>query len=119
MGFQIRLTDNSDAVLRLVGKNSTKALEAMGKTGKSLVQYAILHHYAKAPYDTGRMYNSVDYSTHLQSVDIGTNTNERKYSVYVHEGTYKMAARPFLRDGLLDGKDQLQQAAADAIKQGF
>ena len=119
MGFQIRLTDTSDAVLRLVGKNSTKALEAMGRTGKSLVQDAIMHHYAKAPYDTGRMYNSVDYSVNPQSVDIGTNTNERKYSVYVHEGTYKMAARPFLRDGLLDGKDALQQAAAAQLKQGF
>lgn len=45
------------------------------------------------PVDTGRLRDSMRYQTDADSVVIGTDV---EYAPYVHEGTYKMEARPYL-----------------------
>lgn len=47
----------------------------------------------KPPIDTGRMWNAFQTSIYTLRGEI---TNPVRYSVFVHEGTYKMQARPFL-----------------------
>lgn len=57
-------------------------------------------------YHGGRLRQSiqVDNSKQLEST-VGTNVS---YAVYVHEGTYKMKGRPFLRQGFDAGAKQLE-----------
>jgi len=62
-----------------------------------------IERYAKmdAPVDTGRL-----------RADIGTTFNEKElegvvyntveYAIYVHEGTYKMKSRPYMRRAIFD-----------------
>lgn len=50
------------------------------------------------------------------SVDIGTNL---RYAQFVHDGTYKLAARPFLRDGIQDNIGELTEIAASYLSQGL
>ncbi len=60
----------------------------------------------KKGYHGGRLRQSimVDNSKQLEST-VGTNVN---YAIYVHEGTYKMKGRPFLRQGFQAGQKQLE-----------
>lgn len=48
---------------------------------------------AICPVDTGRLRDSMQYQVDIDSVAVGTDV---EYAPYVHEGTYKMAARPYL-----------------------
>lgn len=53
------------------------------------------------PVDTGRLRSSIRFSLGVDEVgrfgQVGTDV---EYAIYVHEGTSRMAARPFLRDAL-------------------
>lgn len=73
------------------------------------VQAAAKQRIRQAPQriDTGNLINSIQiriYSRNGMPVArIGTDV---EYSIYVHEGTTRMEANPFLRDGLIRGMQQ-------------
>jgi hypothetical protein len=48
--------------------------------------------------------------------DVGTNV---EYATFVHEGTSKMAGRPYLKDGITGAKNRLQKVAEAYLKKGF
>ena len=48
---------------------------------------------ANCPVDTGRLRGSITTEIGSLQADIGSNV---EYAGYVHDGTYKMGARPFL-----------------------
>lgn len=79
---------NAKAVQSAMQKAKNRALEIIGGKAET---------YAKqlCPVDTGNLRNSI---THAQQDDntevIGTNV---EYASHVELGTYKMAARPYLR----------------------
>ena len=79
---------NAKAVQSAMQKAKNRALEIIGGKAET---------YAKqlCPVDTGNLRNSI---THAQQDDntevIGTNV---EYAPHVELGTYKMAARPYLR----------------------
>ena len=58
----------------------------------------------KTPYDTGLLRSSIRTETNisgLEAVITGMwDEGTAPYGIYVHEGTYKMSARPFLEWGL-------------------
>jgi len=49
-----------------------------------------------APKDTGTMARSIDVRTGRLKAEIGPHVD---YAIYVHEGTHKMGARPFMEWG--------------------
>ena len=65
------------------------------------VQWAVTQEVAVAqpitPVDTGALRSNTSTSV---SGDSGTVTWNQYYAAFVHEGTYKMAARPFARQAL-------------------
>lgn len=119
MAVEIRFTDNSAAVLSRVSGNVRAALTAMGVKGVGLTVDQMQSGYGKPIRQTGTLMGDVSYEVERSgknTVDIG---NTKEYGPFVHEGTYKMAGRPYLRDALTNGRDALQQAAAAQLKQGF
>ena len=66
------------------------------------VQYQMLYGYPNPVLDTGATFDSIE----AESATSGSNkvtitvSAGTPYAGYVHNGTYKMAARPFIRDGM-------------------
>lgn len=86
--FDVVFTSNRVAVLAAVHDAKMRALEIMGGKAES---------YAKqlCPVDTGRLRNSITHQAENENTEvIGTNV---EYAPYVELGTYRQAAKPFLR----------------------
>lgn len=104
----VRITDNSDEVLKALGEQLGIALEAVGLKAEG---------YAKrlAPVDTGRLRNSITHAVDMDEdkVYIGTNV---EYAPYVEMGTVKTAAQPFLQPAAQDHADEYMKLAEKFLK---
>jgi HK97 gp10 family phage protein len=58
----------------------------------------------ECPVDTGRLQGSITYEVNGTEGAVGTNV---EYAPYVHDGTSKMSARPFLRNAGEKNKDKI------------
>ena len=67
---------------------------------------------ANCPVDTGYLRSSIKADIDDFEVNIGTDVY---YAPYVHDGTYKMAARPFLESAAETVLDDIEDRIADAI----
>ena len=83
--------DNTAKVLREFPTAINRALEAIGILAEGhVVGYMTKNHIV----DTGRLRNSITHTIQGNHAIVGTNV---EYAVYVHEGTYKMKGRPYLK----------------------
>ena len=137
--FSIRVQNNSQLVLEEFEKAVERALYAIGVKAVEGSVDAISGKYDTAPaVDTGRLRASISFITPTQKGDSGqpkpanaqsgdelTGTSEKntvvvgsnvEYAEYVHNGTSKMAGRPFLREGIDKTKDQMQEQAEKIFK---
>lgn len=106
MAINIRVTDNSDEVLRELAEKKPVALEECGLVAEG---------YAKreCPVDTGNLRNSI---THTQSGDaeyVGTNV---EYGPYVEMGTTRTRAQPFIKPSVADHVDQYKRIFEKYLK---
>lgn len=65
-----------------------------------------------APVDTGKLRNSIESEAKGLEANIGTDC---EYAGYVHDGTYKMAARPFLDMAAEKELQDIEDEIADEI----
>lgn len=117
--MKITLRSNAPQVLAQLDRNVQKLLTAWGEEGVSLTVEQMESGYGKPIRDTGNLIRDVSYAVENSgpnSVDIG---NTLHYGPYVHEGTYKMAGRAYLRDGLIGGKGRLQDVAEEILPEKF
>lgn len=137
--FSIRVQNNSQLVLEEFEKAVERALYAIGVKAVEGSVDAISGRYDIDPaVDTGRLRASISFITPTQKGDSGqpkpanaqagdelTGTAEQNtvvvgsnvsYSEFVHNGTSKMAGRPFLREGIDKTKDQMQEQAEKIFK---
>lgn len=119
----VKMTDNSDQVLRQMRQNVKAALTAMGATGVELVVQHMQHGYGRPIWQTGDLQRDVNYEVEASgenTVDVGSSL---EYATYVHEGTYKMKGRPYLRDALASSNSAnvraLREVAEEYLKGGF
>jgi HK97 gp10 family phage protein len=78
---------------------------------------------AATPVDTGTLRGSI----HIESVTASGSTvsatvatgGEAEYAIYVHEGTYKMAGRPFMSAPLIENRGVYEQVLARALRGRF
>lgn len=115
----VEFTDHSDSVISRLRGNIRAALTAMGAKAAGLTVGNMESGYGKPIRQTGNLMRDVSYEVENSgenTVDVG---NTLEYSVFVHEGTCKMAGRPYLRDAIMNGRDALGQAAAAALRQGM
>lgn len=78
---------------------------------------------AATPVDTGTLRASI----HIESVTSGGSSvtatvstgGEADYAIYVHEGTYKMAGRPFMAQTLIENRAVYEEVMARALRGKF
>lgn len=139
MKFTIRVENNSQLVISELEKATERALYAIGVKAVEGSVDAISGRYDIDPaVDTGRLRASISFITPTDKGDSGqpkpanaqagdelTGTAEKNtvvvgsnvsYSEFVHNGTSKMAGRPFLREGIDKTKDQMQEQAEKIFK---
>lgn len=105
--------DNSHLIAQMIPTAIAKALEEVGLLAEG---HVIGYMTAEYIVDTGRLRNSITHAiTDGMSVVIGTNVS---YAKYVHNGTSKVAARPFLtapiKQHLQEYKQMIKAAMGNA-----
>lgn len=119
-GFTV--VSHADVILSQIASNAETAMQEAAKTAVEAVQNQILYGY-HTPHgpdghteivDTGRLFDSITATVERQSqnlvtASVGTNV---PYAGFVHDGTYKLEARPFLRDAIL-GEETQQKLKTD------
>lgn len=139
MKFTIHVENNSQLVISELEKATERALYAIGVKAVEGSVDAISGRYDIDPaVDTGRLRASISFITPTQKGGSGqpkpanaqpgdelTGTAEQNtvvvgsnvsYAEYVHNGTSKMAGRPFLREGIDKTKDKMQEQAEKIFK---
>lgn len=106
------------------GKELAKKFRNMGRQTQDRVDQILLkagfmiERDAKnnTPVDTGRLRSSVStrlVAANRKSVEVGTNV---KYARFVHDGTSKVPARPFLTSAMEKNKIKILRLFKDVIK---
>ena len=88
------------------------AARAMGEVAVQAVRAQMLTGYARPVYSTGALHADVRCRAEGASVIVG---NILPYAPAVHDGTARMAARPYLQDGLPGGAEAMRSAAAQVL----
>lgn len=126
MPIEIKFKSNLDIVLKAAHRATKEASDKMAVIARDAVQHQMLYGY-NDPHgkdghteivETGRLFDSIEAkvsvaSQNAYSVIVGTDV---PYAIYVHNGTRKLKARRFMRDGLLKADKELEAAAIDAFK---
>lgn len=125
----VKFIDNTAIVLKKMDANATQAMEAVSEVLVEAVQEKMLYGYhtphGNPPHteivDTGALFDSIEASPGKASqntygVAVGTN---KSYASYVHDGTSKLAGRPFIRDGVMDSTDRIREVLQSIIPNGF
>ena len=136
MAFRIQLNDHSEAVLAQMDANVERALTAMGIKAVGLIVRQMESGYTTphknrthgttsdggthtAIRETGDLMRDVSYevgNSGAGTVDVG---NSLEYGVFVHEGTSRLESRPYIRDALTNGAEELQRVASAYLKMGM
>lgn len=139
MRFTIRVENNSKLVLEELEKATERALYAVGVKAVEGSVDAISGRYdIKPAVDTGRLRASISFITptdkggsgqpkpaNAQAGDELTGTAEQntvvvgsnvEYAEKIHNGNSKMAGRPFLREGIDQTKNKMQEQAEKIFK---
>ena len=125
----VRFEDHSTEVLRRVQGNLKKAAIDVGDIARDAVQEKMLWGYhdvhGNPPHteivDTGRLFDSIEgqvkaVNANVYQTSVGTDV---PYAEYVHEGTYKLKGRPFITDGIMESKEEIQTAIREALRRGM
>ena len=124
----IQISDNTSAILRRLQDNLKETADAIAVAAVEGVQtqmlwgYHDVHGLPDNPHteivDTGRLFDSITASVQRQSdntytVSVGTDV---PYAIYVHEGTRKLKARPFITDAMSDSYKDIESAIARTLR---
>lgn len=136
MAFRIQLSDHAEAVLTQMDANVERALTAMGIKAVGLIVRQMESGYTTphknrahgttsdggthtAIRETGDLMRDVSYevgNSGAGTVDVG---NSLEYGVFIHEGTSRLESRPYIRDALTNGSEELQRVASAYLKMGM
>lgn len=124
--MSVTFKSNMDVILKQVSAASADAIEKAKEVMVEAVQWQMLYGYKDRHgpdghteiVDTGALYDSIkgEVKRDSQNAYTATVSTDRPYAVYVHEGTRKLKARRFMRDGLQKQQKKIQDAIADAYK---
>ena len=121
MGHDLRVDfiDNRAQVLAQLNENASRATLAVGTNAVKLILWQMRQGYGKPIRDTGDLQRDVNYEV-VDDVTVNVG-NSLEYAPFVHDGTRKMGARPYIRDALMNGDNQrkLQRVYEEYLKQGF
>lgn len=116
---EVRITNNTDKIMAQFRLNMKAALQAIGVKAVNLTLQKMKSGYGRPIRKTGDLMRDVTYEVEnglADSVDVG---NTLHYATFVHDGTRKMAGRPYLRDAIIGGQAELEKVAAEQISKGL
>ncbi len=111
------IDNNIPALTARMQKNVGEALTAMGIKAVGLTVEKMVSGYGAPIWDTGTLMRSITFER-VGGEDAILVGSPVEYAVYVHDGTSKMAGRPFLRDAILEGADALKAVALNELRKG-
>lgn len=129
ISFEI-VKDNSQAVKRQLEANIPKALDQMGVIIRSLIIEQLQSGFGREIRKTGDLQRSIDYEVEGNEIVFGVKQDfmgktepgkDMIYGWWVHDGTSKMAGRPYIRNSTY-GEAQMKKivsAGEPALKEGF
>lgn len=106
--------DYSRQVQSQINANVQRALNAIGHTVVEIAQDYILYKYYRPAYQSGDLLGSLQFVVDPieKRVIIGSN---KEYAPWVHNGTSRMEARPFLKDAVLNNIPVYQEILAEHL----
>ena len=129
--YNIRVESNSKIVFDALEEANERALYAIGiKAVEGSVDAITGKYNIPSAVDTGRLRASISFITETESGDSGMSVpssapkdklsgkaekntvivgSNVEYAEYVHNGTSRMAARTFLREGIDQTKDKMEE----------
>lgn len=121
MGHDLRVDfiDNRAQVLEQLNENASRATLAVGTKAVNLIVNQMQTGYSRPIRQTGDLQRDVNYEV-VDDVTVNVG-NSLEYAPFVHDGTRKMAGRPYIRDALMsrDNQRKLQRVYEQYLKQGF
>ncbi len=107
--------DHSKEIMARLNEQAYGYLVAMGTEAVKCINQQMESGYNKPIWQTGDLMRDVSYVVHNEtaSVDVG---NTLEYAPFVHDGTSKMAGRPYIRDAIVNNKERLKQVGMDYFK---
>ncbi len=105
--MSIKYESNLDNVKKALDKAQNEALTKIGMLVQAESQ-------VNAPVDSGRLKQSITNQVNEsdKSVEVGTNV---EYAVWVHEGTSKQEAQPFIKDAVMNNINKIKDIAGQEI----
>ena len=118
--------DNTELILNAIHSATKEGAQKMADCAVESVQHQILYGY-KDPHgddghteivDTGALFDSIKGDVKRQSQNLYTITvgTDRKYAVYVHNGTRYLKARRFITDGINKARGDMEDILRDEMK---
>lgn len=124
--------DNTELISNAIASATADGAQKMADCAVESVQYQILYGY-KDPHgkdghteivDTGALFDSIKGDVKRQSQNLCTITvgSDRKYAVYVHngtrnsDGTVKLKARRFITDGINNARGDMEDILRNEMK---
>lgn len=109
--YGVKLTSHANEVKAELRSKIPVILEALGLAAEGNAVDEITKMKA---VDTGRLRGSISHTHDDEAAYIGTNV---EYAPYVELGTYKMAARPFLRNAASNYGDEYKEIIKKDLKE--
>lgn len=109
-GYEVKLTSHVSEIKGELQSRIPIILEAIGLQAEG---NAVDEITSLGAVDTGRLRGSISHAIDDEAAYIGTNV---EYAPYVELGTYKMAARPFLRNAAANYTDEYKRIIEDGLK---
>lgn len=108
--YQVKITSHVADVKAELSDRIPLILEALGieAEGNAVDEITTL-----GAVDTGRLRGSITHAKDDDSAYVGTNV---EYAPYVELGTYKMPARPFLKNAILNYADDYKRIVEEGLK---
>src|SRR5699024_10054240 len=100
----VRFESNATKVKQRLNKANRTMLDAIGNA-------TVRHIKPLTQVYTSALLGSMTYSSNEKSVRIDLSLVSEMYPIYVHEGTYKMTGRPYIRDGVMRNLGNLRTVA--------
>lgn len=109
-GYKVTFTTHVPEIKAELANKVPVILEALGlqAEGNAVDEITTL-----GAVDTGRLRGSISHAVGKDEAYIGTNV---EYAPYVELGTYRMAARPFLRNAITNYQDEYKKIIEEGLK---
>lgn len=114
----VTFKDNGQKIKSMMQGNIKAGLTAMGQTATEMIVNEMNYGFYRRIYLSGDLQRDVNFKPipDQQIVKVGSSL---EYAVPVHEGTGKMPARPYIKNGIMNNKDAIFETGQEYLKKGF